>query len=415
MKNSFRKLAFTILTCLLLSALAWPVLATPRERVIVTASGTIEAEEVKISSESGGRVLAVMADEGDAVEQDQVLVQLDDSLLIPQLAQAEAAVAAAQANLRDIQAPPRASEIAAARAEVARAEANLTGARKALAHAQELLETPHDLIAQIDETRARIAQAEAQIGQAQARYSASKALRDATTGGSDYDKTQRVVYEQQMAAAQAAIAAAEETRDGLKEVLAALEAMRANPLALLTQVHQAEAQVKVAEAQLRLAEAQLDTILAPPQEEKVLAAEAELQQALAARHLLQVQRDKTRLRSPISGLVTSRLVEPGELAAPGSVLLTVADLDQVTLQIYVPTGKIGQVKLGQKATVRVDSFPDREFIGEVVYISDRAEFTPQNVQTKEDRVDTVFAVKLRLQNPEHLLKPGMPADATLLE
>jgi len=93
----------------------------------------------------------------------------------------------------------------------------------------------------------------------------------------------------------------------------------------------------------------------------------------------------------------------------------VADLDQVTLQIFVPTSKIGHVKLGQEAIVKVDSFPEREFRGRVVYIADRAEFTPKNVQTQEDRVQTVFAVKLQLDNPEHLLKPGMPADATLLE
>ncbi len=140
-----------------------------------------------------------------------------------------------------------------------------------------------------------------------------------------------------------------------------------------------------------------------------------MQQAEAALRLVQVQRDKLALRSPIAGLVTSRLVEPGELAAPGAVLMIVADLDLVTLQIFVPTDRIGRVRLGQEAIVTVDSFPGRQFQGHVVYIADRAEFTPKNVQTQEDRVQTVFAVKVRLDNPEHLLKPGMPADATLME
>ncbi|HEY66098.1 MAG TPA: HlyD family efflux transporter periplasmic adaptor subunit [Caldilineae bacterium] len=391
------------------------VTAFPRQRVVVTASGTIEAEEVKISSEIGGRVVAIFAEEGDPVEEGQLLVQLDDSLLIAQERQAEAEVATARAKLAEVKSGPRPAEIAAARAEVQQAEAELAGARKAYAHAKELLETPHDLIAQIDDAKARIALAKAQLGQAQARYGAAKALRDATTGGSDEDKTKRAVYEQQMVAAQAAIEAAREAQRGAETLLAALEAMRRQPLALIAEVHRTEGQVKIAEAKLALAQAQLDALLAGPRMEEIVAAEAEVQRAEAALHLVQVQREKLSLHSPISGLVTSRLVEPGELAAPGAVLMTVADLDQVTLQIFVPTSKIGHVKLGQEAIVKVDSFPEREFRGRVVYIADRAEFTPKNVQTQEDRVQTVFAVKLQLDNPEHLLKPGMPADATLLE
>ncbi|NOZ30186.1 MAG: HlyD family efflux transporter periplasmic adaptor subunit [Chloroflexi bacterium] len=406
-----------ILAAVIVGLLLVPLhsLARPQQRVVVTASGTIEAEEVKISSETGGRVVSVFANEGDPVEEGQLLVQLDDSLLVAQVGEAEAAVASARAMLAETKSGPRPSEIAAARAEVQRAQAELAGARAAYQHAQELLETPHDLIAQIDDAKARIELAEAQLGQAQARYNAAKALRDGATGGSDEDKTKRAVYEQQMVAAQASIEAAEEAKKGAQALLAALEDIRRNPLSLIAEVHRTEGQVKIAEAGLALAQAKLDALLAGPRMEEIVAAEAQVQQAEAALHLVQVQREKLSLRSPISGLVTSRLVDPGELAAPGAVLMTVADLDQVTLQIFVPTGRIGHVKLGQKAIVKVDSFPDREFHGRVVYIADRAEFTPKNVQTQEDRVQTVFAVKLQLENPEHLLKPGMPADATLIE
>jgi len=156
-------------------------------------------------------------------------------------------------------------------------------------------------------------------------------------------------------------------------------------------------------------------VLAGKRPEEIAVAEAGVQQAAAALRLVQAQQAKLALRSPIDGLVTSRLIEPGELAQMGRVLMTVADLDQVTLQIFVPTDRIGRVQLEQRAVVTVDSFRGREFEGRVVYIADRAEFTPKNVQTQEDRVDTVFAVKIRLENPEHLLKPGMPADAALVE
>lgn len=393
----------------------WHILAASRPREVITASGTIEAEEIRISSETGGRIVQVAVDEGDAVETGQLLIQLDDSLWIAQVSEAEAALAAARAALAEVQAGPRPSEIAAAKAEVARAEAELAGAQAAYQHAQALLKTPHDLNAQIDDAQARIAQAQAQIGQAQARYGAAQALRDATTGGTDYDKTKRRVYELQMAAAQAAIEAAQEAQKGAEAALAALQEIRRNPLSLIAEVHRAEGQVKIAEANLALAQAKLEALLAGPQPEKVRAAEAEVQQAEAALRLVQVQRERLALRSPIAGLVTSRLMDPGELAAPGAVLMTVADLDQVTLQIFVPTDRIGYVHLGQRAIVTVDSFRGRAFEGRVVYIADRAEFTPKNVQTQEDRVQTVFAVKLRLDNPEHLLKPGMPADATLVD
>jgi HlyD family secretion protein len=390
-------------------------LAAPRPREVITASGTIEAEEIKISSETGGRIVHVAVEEGDSVEAGQLLIQLDDSPWIAQVSEAEAALAAARAALAEIKAGPRPSDLAAARAEIARTEAELAGARAAYQHAQDLLKTPHDLNAQIDDAQARVAQAQAQIGQAQARYGAAQALRDATAGGTDYDKTKRKVYELQMAAAQAAIEAAQEAQKGAEATLAALQEIHRNPLSLIAEVHRAEGQVRVAEANLALAQAKLEALLAGPQPERVKAAEAEVQQAEAALRLAQVQWDRLALRSPIAGLVTSRLVDPGELAQPGAVLMTVANLDQVTLQIFVPTDRIGHVHVGQKAVVTVDSFRGRSFEGKVIYIADRAEFTPKNVQTQEDRVQTVFAVKLALENPEHLLKPGMPADATLLD
>jgi len=108
------------------------------------------------------------------------------------------------------------------------------------------------------------------------------------------------------------------------------------------------------------------------------------------------------------------MVSAGELAAPNFSLLTIADLDQVTLTVYVPENQIGLVKVGQTVHVNVDSFPERTFSGEVVHIASRAEFTPKNVQTKEERVSTVFAVKIGIPNPDHALKPGMPADAQVL-
>jgi len=120
-----------------------------------------------------------------------------------------------------------------------------------------------------------------------------------------------------------------------------------------------------------------------------------------------------RIRSPIDGVVLLRAAEPGEVMAAGGSLLVIANLDDMTLTIYVPEDQYGKIYLGQEYPIAVDSFPDRAFMGKVTHISDKPEFTPQNVRTVEGRKSTVYAVRLTVPNPDHDLKPGMPADVTL--
>jgi len=132
-------------------------------------------------------------------------------------------------------------------------------------------------------------------------------------------------------------------------------------------------------------------------------------------HLLVIYSPAAYLRenitAPFDGVVLERLVEPDEFAAPASTVLVIAALDTLTLTIYVPEDRYGQMALGQALPVTVDSFPGTTFNGTVRFIADKAEFTPRNVQTIEGRKTTVFAVRLSLANPDQALKPGMPADA----
>ena len=116
------------------------------------------------------------------------------------------------------------------------------------------------------------------------------------------------------------------------------------------------------------------------------------------------------ISSPIDGVVLDRLIEPGEIAAPGSTLVVVANLDELTLTVYVPEDRYGQITLGQTYPVTVDSFPGETFSGKVSHIADKAQFTPRNVQTVDGRKTTVFAVKLELAPTGGRLKVGMPAD-----
>ncbi len=116
------------------------------------------------------------------------------------------------------------------------------------------------------------------------------------------------------------------------------------------------------------------------------------------------------IRSPLNGVVLYRAVEPGEVASPGTPLMTIADLNKLKLTVYVPEDRYGLINLGQVYPVSVDSFPGQTFAGTVSYISDQAEFTPRNVQTTENRKTTVFAIRLDLPPSDGKLKPGMPAD-----
>lgn len=119
--------------------------------------------------------------------------------------------------------------------------------------------------------------------------------------------------------------------------------------------------------------------------------------------------------SPTSGVVIERTIEAGEVASPGAPLVVIADLNALTLTVYVPENRYGQVSLGQPYTVTVDSFPGETFTAHVSHIASQAEFTPRNAQTVEGRQTTVFAVTLDLDPSGGRLKPGMPADVTFFQ
>lgn len=147
--------------------------------------------------------------------------------------------------------------------------------------------------------------------------------------------------------------------------------------------------------------------------EEIAAARARRDQAVATADLARKKLGDCVVRSPAGGIVTLRAVEPGELVPAGGQLFQVTALEEVDLMIYVNETRLGSVLLGQQADVFIDSFPGRAFEGKVVYISPVAEFTPKNVQTKEERTKLVFGIKIRVRNPDGALKPGLPADARI--
>jgi multidrug resistance efflux pump len=137
-----------------------------------------------------------------------------------------------------------------------------------------------------------------------------------------------------------------------------------------------------------------------------------LQANTAALQQLQVQAERYQLRTPIAGIVTRVPMHTGEVVTPGQTVIAVADLTTLDLTAYVLERDLGEVQVGQPVTVSADPFPGRTFAGVVTSTNPRAEFTPRNVQTQADRLNLVFGVKIRVENPDMALKPGMPADVT---
>jgi HlyD family secretion protein len=181
----------------------------------------------------------------------------------------------------------------------------------------------------------------------------------------------------------------------------------------LKQKDDAEARYTITLAQRTSAEQALAKLRRLARPEEIKAAEARLAQAVASVDLLKKTIADCSIVSPVAGVVTRRPVEVGETVSPGATVLSISELDSVHVMIYVKELDLGRVTLGQNAEVRIDSAPGRVFNGRVTFISPEAEFTPKNVQTKEDRVKLVFGVKIEIPNPEGRLKPGTPADAVL--
>jgi HlyD family secretion protein len=188
-----------------------------------------------------------------------------------------------------------------------------------------------------------------------------------------------------------------------------LDMLREGPRA--EEISRAEAEVRHARAALAVAETGRIEVTLKRQQLATL--EAQITRDRAALVAAEVQLSETMAHSPQAGVVLRKHVEPGEMIAAGTPIVTVADLDRVWLKIYVPEPRLGHVKLGQAAEVTTDSYPGKVYRGTVTFIASEAEFTPKNVQTQEERVKLVFGVKVSLANAGQELRPGMPADARI--
>jgi len=406
-----RRRYLLILSTLLIIALtsACQAASTSVDEPLIV-SGTIRATEIRIASEVGGRILEVRPEVGSVVKKGDILVVLDPTPLLLQSWQKEAAVVSARADLEVVRAQPRSEAIAAARAAVSVAEAGRSGALAAWEQAKKAMESPQELDKQIVDARTKVKLAAQGVEMAEAQLARQQTLRDQKKWGSDEYR----VADLMVRAAEESLAVAKADEKTAQTLLDHLQGIREEPLGYAAQAHLAEGQYRVAEAGVAVAQAQLNQLLAGSSPEEIAVAEATLHHAEAEARVVQVQLDQCKSTSPIDGIVLYRSLRTGELAAPAATILAVADISELTLEVYVPENRIGLVKLGQSSEVTVDSFPGRTFDGRVVRIADDPEFTPRDIATEEGRLNTFYSVEILLPNPEGLLKPGIPADATIL-
>jgi len=395
----------------------------------LAASGTIEAAVVNVSPEMAGKVTDVRVVEGELVTNGQTLLSLDPSLLAAQRAVASSAVDSATAALAASQTKyDQALEAALAAQAAQRAKDWQTSAPSEF-------DQPNWYINQSQQ----VAAAKVELDAAQAGIDDANAKLDKVINR--LDVTDFIKAEKELAEVRAAFVVAEQIKDQAskasdnKGLLDAAQDYYDDALSNLTDaeknyndllnteeandVEYARGQVLVAQQRYDAAYFNLLALQTGADSPVVINAAKELDKAKSALGqaeanlaLVEAQISKLTIKAPLDGVILVRNVEPGEFVQPGAVALTMADLSNLTITVYIPEDRYGLISLGQTAEVKVDSFPDLTFSATVIHIADQAEFTPRNVQTVEGRSATLYAIKLSVQDPEGKLKIGMPGDVT---
>ena len=359
---------------------------------VLRLSGNIDVTQVDLAFKIPGRMTRRLVDEGDTVKRGQEVAQLDDTDVTLQLQQATAEADYARAVLAELLAGSRPEEIA-------RAEARSRQARFALRERERGSRVQEIAAAEADLKRARADEetARSQLVLAEADYHRYAAVYTEGSVSQQTFETSRTRFE----AAQNAVTAAASGRQAAEETLS------------LRREGSRKETIAQAKAALAQADADLALVKAGPRQETIAQARAREAASRAGVAVARQRVDDSRLQVPFDGVVLSTSAEPGSYLNPGTPVLTVADIRDVWLRAFVAEKDLGRIRLGQSANVSVDAYPERTWKGDISYISSAAEFTPRAVQSPEERTNLVYRIKIRLDNADGVLKPGMPADAVV--
>jgi HlyD family secretion protein len=372
-------------------------------------SGVLEGTKANVVAEVGGRITEIAVEEGDTVTQGQPIVTLDDAALHAQVKQAQAALSATEANLAEVKAGTRREAIEAAEAALQQAQAERAGAALTVSNTLQIRDNPQQIDAQVDAARSGVALAEQNVAVRQTLLAEARYRRDFFNS----DKSKAETLDKQIAIAQKNLEAAQAQLSGAQAQLNALHAMRSNPITIQAQVNQARSAYSLTLASEAVAAANVIELKAGPTPEEIALAEAKAVQAQAGLKLAQAYQSRAQIAAPLTGMVAQRSGHVGEIAQPGTSLLSIVNLDTLKMIIYVPQDQLPRVQIGAPVKVYVDAYPGEIFAGEVVNIAQQAQFSSRDTQNKEDRTNIVFAVKMRLDNADGRLKSGMTGEAEL--
>jgi HlyD family secretion protein len=360
----------------------------PEDRILV--SGNIELTEVNIAFKTAGRLVERTVDEGDTVAKGQVLARLDRDQLLAQREREAAGLKSTEAQL-------------------AQAETSLAWQKENLA--ADLDQRKADLEsyqARLEELKngsrpQEIQEANAAVESAQSEYDRAKR---------DWERAQTLYKNDDISTAQY-----DQYRNRWESAEAAVKQVKERQALVLAgprqeQIKAASAQVLRARAALKMAES--NSLEIKRREQELPLRRAEIARAKANLALIDSQLADTIAMSPVDGVVLVKSADVGEVLAAGTTVVTVGDIDHPWLRAYINETDLGRVKLGRKARITTDSYPGKVYEGRVSFISSEAEFTPKQIQTKEERVKLVYRIKIDLDNPHRELKSNMPADAEIL-
>jgi HlyD family secretion protein len=347
----------------------------------IRISGNIETTEAQVAFKIAGRVEQRLFDEGQMVTKGQLIATLDTSDLQCNVDLRRAEMQTAKAALDELLAGSRVEEKAAAKAAMQRAGHTLADL--------EAGSRPQEIVV----AEAAVAAAAAEMNQLNADYGRSTALYERKTiSAQEYDSV-RASYN----------VAVEKHRQAVEQLKLVREGPRIE-------------QIREARAALAQAKAQNDLVEAGPRKEDIEQGRTRLAQAQAALNLAETQLSYAKVYAPLTGVVLSKNIEPGEYVSPGTAVVTVGDLINVWLRGYINEADKGRVKFDQTAWVTTDTYPGKKYKGRVSFIASEAEFTPKNVQTQKERVKLMYRVKIDIKNVSNQdaeLLPGMPADAVI--
>lgn len=433
----------TITLCLIVLSLGACNWFQNSSSTTLSASGTISATDVQISPEISGKVTEIDAAEGDSVKVGDILFKEDTQLLEAQLAQAQASEDSANSGLDAANAQLKSAQDeytitlqtlqqqdTTNRTNTWNSTADssftlpswyfqqdeqITAAQAEVTAAQQALDTEKtNLNAELKKASNQdFVAAEDRLAQAQTAYTVAKETEQQASAATDNNSLKSAAQDN-LDAATNELKSAQTAYNSILTTSAAQSVLEARGRVAAAQGRVDNAETVLAQLQTGSQSLQLQSVSDKVKQAQTAVTQATdaVAEAKAAVDLIDLQIEKSTVKAPVAGIITSRNLEVGELAASGGVLMVISQLNQVYLTVYISEDQYGQIKLGQSVSISVDSFPNTTFSGTVQYISNKAEYTPDNVQTVNGRKATVYAVKITVPNANLDLKPGMPADAT---